>query len=156
MYKLVTFNSLIHVVFIVRQYKKYFTCDSINLGFFQHFSLAGHSLSSTRSGSSESFLPPFSYLSYNSSTLTSSAALLQEKSSDELYFSRTCRNKNRSDHGECVSGYWWFSEEKKYNKKNIINNKSGLSAGCKESQFYSLPFGWAIASMYRSPKVIST
>ena len=34
-------------------------------------------------------------------------------------------------------------------KKNIINNKSGLSAGCKESQFYSLPFGWAVASMYQ-------
>ena len=129
-------------------YKKYFTCDSINLGFFQHFSLAGHSLSSTRSGSSESFLPPFSYLSFNSSTLTSSAALLQEKSSDELYFSRTCRNKNRSDHGECVSCLLMVFWRKTSTKKNIINNKSGLSAGCKESQFYSLPFRWAIASMY--------
>ena len=36
------------------------------------------------------------------------------------------------------------------------SNDSLSSAGCKESQFNSLPFGQAVDSMYYSPQVIST
>ena len=35
------------------------------------------------------------------------------------------------------------------NSCNICRSKIVVTAGCKESQFYILPFGQAVASMYQ-------
>ena len=66
------------------------TSASINLGLSENVSLAGHFLSNTRRGSSENCLPPSSNLAIKISTFTSSDASLQDISSVEQYFSRTC------------------------------------------------------------------
>ena len=45
----------------------------------------------------------------------------------------------------------WSNAEMAFSYANeviIVTQTALVSAGCKESQFYSLPFGQAIASMY--------